>query len=101
MFKALLLQPPRACKAFTRSGSMYPPLGLLQLQATVSRSVCRVVDADALNLSQADTVQSVVECRPCIVGMTVTTMTMGLVEEYARLIKVPAPCTRTRVCARA
>ena len=86
-YKILLLQPPGSCKTFTRSNSVYPPLGLCQLAATVSDSECIVLDAEGLDMTQEETVSTVVEKRPACIGFTVTTMTMPLVNEYAKLIK--------------
>jgi len=89
--KVLLLQPPGSCKLFTRSNSVYPPLGLCQLASTVSRIACQVFDAEGLNLSKEETINHVTRQRPACVGFTVTTMTMRLVNEYATAIKTKNP----------
>ncbi|KAJ3336878.1 hypothetical protein HDU93_002033 [Gonapodya sp. JEL0774] len=83
----LLLQPPGACSSFTRSGSLYPPLGLYQLAATVAATECEVLDADGWKFSVEETLQRVQEKRPRAVGFTVTSKTCSLVEEWASEIK--------------
>ena len=89
--RAVLLQPPGNCKIFTRSQSVYPPLGLCQLASTVPAKDCQVLDAEGLNLSKEETIRRVVEFRPSLVGFTVTTMTMTLVNSYAQAIKAVDP----------
>ncbi len=83
----VLLQPPGACRAFTRSGSLYPPLGLCQLAATVPAARGVVLDADGLGWGQEDTAQALERLRPRLVGMTVNSYTLALVEEYAVLAR--------------
>ncbi len=46
--KTVLLQPPGVCRAFTRSQSVYLPLGLLQLAVTVDPGQVLVLDAEGL-----------------------------------------------------
>ena len=79
----VLLQPPGACRAFTRSGSSYPPLGLCQLAATVGEEDVLVLDADGLKWDQAQTLTELKRLRPRLVGMTVNSYTLELVERYA------------------
>ena len=77
----LLLQPPGACREFTRSGSCYPPLGLCQLAAMVTEKECVVLDADGLNISFEDTISKVVSINPRAVGLTLTTYTFEMIEK--------------------
>ena len=77
----LLLQPPGACREFTRSGSCYPPLGLCQLAAMVTEKECVVLDADGLNLSFEDTISKIVSINPRAVGLTLTTYTFEMIEK--------------------
>lgn len=81
--RIVLLQPPGTCRDFTRSGSIYPPLGLLQLQATAP-DLSVVVDADGLGWGHEETVERVAAERPAAVGLTVTSFTLDRVERMAR-----------------
>jgi anaerobic magnesium-protoporphyrin IX monomethyl ester cyclase len=80
----LLLQPPGTCSEFTRSKSLYPPLGLCQLAATVSPPDAVVLDADGAHWSAERTLSEVLAREPVLVGMTVTSYTLDLVERFAR-----------------
>ena len=82
----LLLQPPGACREFTRSGSCYPPLGLCQLAAMVSPEACQVLDADGLKLTMEETIERVVALNPKAVGFTLTTYTFEMIEAISRPI---------------
>lgn len=79
----VLVQPPGACKAFTRSRSVYPPLGLCQVAAAVPASAAVVLDADGLGLDDAQAHAVIVALRPRLVGFTVTSYTLELVEKFA------------------
>lgn len=79
----VLFQPPGACRAFTRSGSVYPPLGLCQLAAVVGPQGAVVVDADGEDLDADVALQRVAELAPLAVGMTATSYTLELVETWA------------------
>ena len=83
MLPILLIQPPGACRAFTRSGSVYPPLGLCQLAATVDPSVCQVLDADGLDLSEEQALEQALAFGPRMVGLSATSATLDLVESWA------------------
>ena len=83
----LLLQPPGACRSFTRSESCYPPLGLCQLAAMVAPSEVVVLDADGLQLSHEETIKKIVDINPIAVGMTLTSYTFELIEEYITPLK--------------
>lgn len=84
-YPVVLLQPPGACRNFTRSGSLYPPLGLCFLAATVPEDLCIVLDADALGFDIEATYQAILAYKPKLIGMTLTSYTTKLVEEYAAL----------------
>jgi radical SAM superfamily enzyme YgiQ (UPF0313 family) len=84
----VLVQPPGACREFTRSGSSYPPLGLCQLAATVDESLVEVVDADGMGWSWDRAIAEVLARRPRMVGMTVTSFTTDLVERFASAVRV-------------
>lgn len=79
----VLLQPPGACRAFTRSGSIYPPLGLCQLAAMAAPDDVAVLDADGLGLDDAQVVRVLERLRPRLVGMTVNSYTLELIERHA------------------
>lgn len=79
----VLLQPPGTCSDFTRSRSVYPPLGLCQLAATVPPEDVAIVDADAHSWDEATTWDRVRALAPSAVGLTVTTYSLALVERYA------------------
>lgn len=79
----VLLQPPGTCRAFTRSGSSYPPLGLCQLAATVPPEEVVVLDADGLRWDEPQTLAAVERLRPRLIGLTVNSYTLELVEQYA------------------
>lgn len=69
----LLLHPPGACSAFTRSGSQYPPLGLNQLKALINDTQqVDVLEADGLGLTIEETVDAIRLDAPQAIGMTVT-----------------------------
>ncbi|MDF1667641.1 MAG: radical SAM protein [Planctomycetota bacterium] len=80
----ILLQPNGTCRDFTRSGSLYPPLGLCQLAAMDNQGRVQVIDADGEDLSEAQTIQRVQRMAPRLIGMTVTIRTQEIVEGYAR-----------------
>ena len=78
-----LFQPPGACRTFTRSGSVYPPLGLCQLAATVSDSDALVIDADGRGWDEDRARAEVLSLSPSAVGLTATSFTLDLVECWA------------------
>lgn len=83
----VLLQPPNLCKTFTRSGSVYPPLGLCQLAAVERNNLIQVFDAEGENLTDEQTENLLQELKPRIVGLTVTSFTLELVEKWAKFCK--------------
>eukprot|EP00934_Nitzschia_sp_Nitz4_P008306 Nitzschia sp. Nitz4//scaffold217_size45653//37824//39278//NITZ4_007229-RA/size45653-processed-gene-0.28-mRNA-1//-1//CDS//3329542252//8296//frame0 len=83
-----LLHPPGSCSAFTRSGSQYPPLGLLQLKALIGDNKrVDVLEADAAGLTPEDTIERLKEDAPLAVGMTVTCGTKKLVGAWSAVLK--------------
>jgi radical SAM superfamily enzyme YgiQ (UPF0313 family) len=83
----VLLQPPDLCKIFTRSGSVYPPLGLCQLAAVDRNNVMQVVDAEGEGFTNEETEQLLKTIRPRIVGLTATSFTLEIVERWAKFCK--------------
>ena len=83
--RVVLLQPPGACRDFTRSQSVYPPLGLLQLAAAASDDAI-VLDADGLGWTYGETLTRVAALEPLAVGLSVTSFTLDRVERYARAL---------------
>lgn len=84
----LLLHPPGACSAFTRSGSQYPPLGLLMLKSLIN-SPTRVdlLEADGNGISDFDTSNQIWNMAPRALGMTVTCGTKSLVDAWSTVAK--------------
>lgn len=83
----VLLQPPGLCKTFTRSGSVYPPLGLCQLKAVDCYDLMQVIDAEGLGFSDEQTQQLIKKMQPQIVGLTATSFTLDIVEKWAKFCK--------------
>ncbi len=79
-----LLQPPGMCSAFTRSGSIYPPLGLLTLQATVGNMArACTLEAEGLGLTDEETVSELRKQAPVAVGMTATCGTIPVINAWS------------------
>ena len=88
----LLLHPPGACSAFTRSGSQYPPLGLKQLKAVIGNpALVDVLEADGRNYSNDETVDWLSRIAPTAIGMTVTCGTKRLVHAWSAVAKHLSP----------
>lgn len=83
----ILLQPPDLCKTFTRSGSVYPPLGLCQLAAVDRNDVIKVIDAEGEGLTNEQTEKLLQELKPRIVGLSATSFTLEIVEKWANFCK--------------
>lgn len=83
----VLLQPPALCKTFTRSGSVYPPLGLCQLAAVDRNDLIQVIDAEGEELTDEQTQNRLQELQPKIVGLSVTSFTLEIVEKWANFCK--------------
>jgi radical SAM superfamily enzyme YgiQ (UPF0313 family) len=83
----VLLQPPNLCKTFTRSGSVYPPLGLCQLAAVDRNNLIQVFDADGEDLTDDQTEKLLRELQPRVVGLSATSFTLEIVEKWAKFCK--------------
>lgn len=83
----VLLQPPNLCKTFTRSGSVYPPLGLCQLAAVDRNNLIQVFDAEGEGLTDEQTENLLKELQPTIVGLSATSFTLEIVEKWAKFCK--------------
>jgi anaerobic magnesium-protoporphyrin IX monomethyl ester cyclase len=84
----LLLHPPGACSAFTRSGSQYPPLGLNQLKAIIGNPQrVDVLEADGYDMSNEITAETIRRLAPRCIGMTVTCGTKSLTDAWSTLAK--------------
>jgi anaerobic magnesium-protoporphyrin IX monomethyl ester cyclase len=84
----LLLHPPGACSAFTRSGSQYPPLGLLQLKALIGDSAkVDVLEADGFGYTDETVVEKIIYDAPRAIGMTVTCGTKSLTNAWSTVVK--------------
>ena len=83
----ILLQPPNLCKTFTRSGSVYPPLGLCQIAAVDRNNVIEVFDAEAEGLNNEETEKILKGRKPKVVGLTATSFTLEIVEKWAKYAK--------------
>lgn len=83
----VLLQPPNLCKTFTRSGSVYPPLGLCQLWAVDRNHFMQVLDAEGERLTQQETEERLQTIAPKIIGLTATSFTLEIVEQWAKFAK--------------
>lgn len=84
----LLLHPPGACSAFTRSGSQYPPLGLLQLKALIGDTgKVDVLEADGFGYTTETTIHNIMKDAPRAIGMTVTCGTKSLTNAWSTIVK--------------
>jgi anaerobic magnesium-protoporphyrin IX monomethyl ester cyclase len=82
--KMVLFQAPGTCRNFTRSGSLYPPLGLCQIAACAPPDTTLVIDADTEGWSDDEAFEQVAARQPQAVGMTATSYTLELVEKWAK-----------------
>lgn len=73
-----------------------PPLGLAYLAAAVQKKgyPIRILDANALSLSDIETVQRILEHRPDVVGLTSVTCTVNQCGRLADSVKAACPETR-------
>ena len=83
----ILLQPPNLCKTFTRSASVYPPLGLCQIAAVDRNNVIEVFDAEGEGLNIEETEKRLKGKKPKIVGLSATSFTLDIVEKWAKFAK--------------
>ena len=86
--RVLLVQPRGVQEGFTRSNTRLPPLGLLYIAAAIrDMAEVRLVDADALDLDDEGVLNSLGDWSPILVGMTVSSLTLGIVCRLARKMK--------------
>ncbi|MCA6128688.1 B12-binding domain-containing radical SAM protein [Thalassolituus oleivorans] len=85
--KVLLLQPPGLCSEFTRNGSLYPPLGLLQIAANINNHSVEVLDADGIGWSDEETQQYIKNNSPQVFGLGSTAYTLNIVKKWADYAK--------------
>lgn len=87
--RVLLVQPRGVQEGFTRGDTRLPPLGLLYIAAAIRHiAEVRVVDADALDLDDQGVLSNLVNWVPDLVGMTVSSLTLGVVCRFARMVKL-------------
>lgn len=79
----VLLQPKGTTKKYTRSSSIYPPLGLCQISAMLPEERVYILDAEGLNLSDEDTKKEILNMKPRILGMTTTSFTIDNIEKWS------------------
>ncbi|NUM32973.1 MAG: radical SAM protein [Candidatus Brocadiae bacterium] len=89
MVEVILLQPQGICSSFTRSKSIYPPLGLCQLAGSRMNDDIRikVIDAEALFWNEDNARREIMRWQPKILGLTATTFTLDIVERWAKWAK--------------
>lgn len=83
----LFFKPSHTASAFTRSGSIYPPLGLCQLAAHFTPGTYAIFDAEAEGLDEEATRVRIHTLAPTIVLMTSSSFTLPLVEYWADWLK--------------
>nr|WP_243448486.1 radical SAM protein [Candidatus Thiosymbion oneisti] len=83
----MLIQPPGLCSDFTRNGSLYPPLGLLQIAANTKNHLVEVLDADGLRWDNETTKNYIADFHPDVVGLSSTAYTLEMVKEWADISK--------------
>ncbi len=79
----VLLQPYNTCRKFTRSGSVYPPLGLCQIAAVDEFDIMQIVDAEALSISDEEIQNWMVQSSVKICCLTATSYSLDILEKYA------------------
>lgn len=91
--KVILINPPISSSSryglLASAGSEAPPLGLCSIAAVVRQigHSVKIIDGQALNLSEKDIVEEVIYSNCEVVGITSTTSTFPIVERLAKLIK--------------
>lgn len=83
MTKLVLLQPRGTSSNFTRSKSLYPPLGLCQIAANLNEEDVVIIDADALNLTTEETIIEIKKKSPKVIGMTATSFNLDTINEWS------------------
>jgi anaerobic magnesium-protoporphyrin IX monomethyl ester cyclase len=93
--KVLLVQPTGVQEGFTREGTKLPPLGLLNIAASIRYIAdTRLIDGDALNLDDFSLLASLNEWVPSLVGVTVSSLTLEVVSRFAHRVKQSMPITQ-------
>ena len=87
MAELLFFKPPFSSGSFTRSGSIYPPLGLCQLAACFSVGRYVIFDAEAEGLGNQATEDRIRLIKPKIVLMTASSFTLKIIECWAAWFK--------------
>ena len=83
----VLLQPPGVVRKFTRSKSIYPPIGLCQLAAVDRNNLISVFDAEGELLDNKQT-RAILRKSGCrILGLSATSYTLDYVEKWASFAK--------------
>ena len=87
MTDLLFFKPPHSASRFTRSHSIYPPLGLCQLSVQFPAGRKRILDAEAEGLDSSAAKIKIADISPQVVLMTASSFTLPLIEEWARWFK--------------
>lgn len=87
MSDLLFFKPANTASNFTRSGSIYPPLGLCQLAAMFPREQVMVMDAEAEALDDQVAQARIESISPKIAMMTASSFTLDIVEQWASWFK--------------
>lgn len=87
MSELLFFKPPNSASKFTRSGSIYPPLGLCQLAAMFPGEQVEILDAEAEDLDTESAKGRIARINPRVALLTASSFTLPLIEEWARWFK--------------
>jgi radical SAM superfamily enzyme YgiQ (UPF0313 family) len=87
MNKILFLKPPNSSSRFTRSGSLYPPLGLCQLAAMFSKDEFSLLDAEADGMSDEQARVQIEKIDPRFAILTASSFNLNVIEKWARWFK--------------
>ncbi len=83
----LFFKPPSSSSRFTRSGSIYPPLGLCQLAAMFNEDEYLILDAEVEGLDEEQARQKIGLINPRLVALTVSSFSLKLYERWAKWFK--------------
>lgn len=94
--RVLLVSPPMTGKdrygELAGAGTYLPPLGLAYLAATIrDRHEVRILDAEVLGWSEAETLAEIARWRPEVLGFTVVTPAIVKVSSMCRAAKAADP----------
>ncbi len=87
MSELLFFKPPNSASRFTRSGSVYPPLGLCQLAAMFPPGTTKIFDAEAEGDNESTAQEKLTVMDPRIAMMTASSFTLPLIERWAAWFK--------------